>query len=364
MELSIKEVCRSNQSYDFVFVSHLPSFYKINLFNKLAKSVSILAIFLGESSNERTADFVKGIKQFDYLFLNSGDFERRIRWYSSWKLLRILLKLKYKWLSVGAWDLPESWVAILCSPKHQNVIAQESSIFESELYGWKGLIKRLFVKRLSLALVSGEPHGRLMRAVGFDGEIVVTGGVGLANRAKRAIDSDRKFSGNFLYVGRLSSEKNLAYLLGIFACSQMANFRLTLVGNGPERESLRMLAGSNVSLVGHMPNELIHEIYLSHDVFVLPSLSEPWGLVVEEALYYGLPVLASSKVGSVEDLVLNSGAGLVFDPLSEKSLHQAIEAMATHYEQYSKAARAIDFASRDAAQVWAYVEAVRQKAAV
>jgi len=364
MKRSFKEVCCFNQSYDFVFVSHLPSFYKINLFNELAKSVKILAIFLGETSKERTADFVRGNKQFDYLFLNSGDFELRVRWYSSLKLLLILLKLKYKRLSVGSWDLPESWFAILCSPKRKNVISQESSVFESVTLGWKGLLKRLFSSRLSMALVSGLPHARLMRAVGFDGTIIVTGGVGLANRAKQTIETSRKFSGNFLYVGRLSSEKNLAFLLRVFARSELANFHLTLVGNGPERESLRVLAGDNVSLIGHVPNENIHEIYASHDVFVLPSLSEPWGLVVEEALYYGLPVLASSNVGSVEDLVLNSGAGLAFDPLSENSLHQAIEAMAAHYEQYANSARAIDFASRDAAQVLVYIEAVRDRVAV
>lgn len=346
--------------YDFVFITHLPSFYKINLFNEIAKNVRVLVIFLGETSHERTADFVKGEKIFDYLYLNTGDFEFRSRWASLWKLWRILHKLKYRLISVGAWDLPESWAAILCSPKKKNVIMQESSVFESELYGWKGLLKRLFAKRLSLALVSGRPQGRLMSAVGFDGSIVVTGGVGLANRAERTVKPYRRFTGKFLYVGRLSSEKNLALLLRVFARSEMVNFHLTLVGNGPECESLQALAGSNVSLVGHVPNVRIQEVYESHDVFILPSLREPWGLVVEEALYYGLPVLASSKVGSVEDLILSYGAGLAFDPLSKNSLKQAIEAMAAQYERYADAARTIDFVSRDTVQVRVYVEAVRE----
>lgn len=344
--------------YDWVFVSHLPSFYKINLFNEIAKSASVLAIFLGETSHERTADFVKGDKQFDYVFLNTGDFERRGRWHSSWKLVRILLNLKYKRISVGGWDLPESWTAILCSPKNKNVITQESSIFESKLSGVKSLLKRLFVKRLGLALVSGVPHARLMRAVGFEGDVVVTGGVGLANRAERVIRAHKEFSGRFLYVGRLSPEKNLAFLLRVFALPSMVDFHLTLAGNGPEREALRSLAGKNVTFAGHVPNERIHEVYATHDVFVLPSLSETWGLVVEEALYYGLPVLVSSSVGSVEDLVLSYGAGLVFDPLSENSLQQMIEAMAAQYDKHARAACGIDFDDRDAKQVKVYIDAV------
>lgn len=361
MEIPIRDVHSVSHTYDFVFISHLPSFYKINLFNCIARHISVLAIFLGETSHERTADFVRGEKHFDYLYLNSGDFERRARWASSWRLCRILRKLEYKLISVGAWDLPESWAAILCSPRHKNVVTQESSIFESELHGWKARLKHLFVKRLDLALVSGGPHGQLMRAAGFDRAIVVTGGVGLANRAERAVRPEKKFTGRFLYVGRLSSEKNLAFLLRVFSSPAMANFHLTLVGNGPERELLRSLAGCNVSLVGHVPNENIQGIYASHDVFVLPSLREPWGLVVEEALYYGLPVLASSRVGSIEDLVVGYGAGLSFDPLSEASLQNAVQSVVVQYEKFANAARAIDFVCRDADQVRVYIEAVKER---
>lgn len=351
----------SHQEYDWIFVSHLPSFYKINLFNEIAKSASVLAIFLGETSQERTADFVKGDKQFDYVFLNAGDFEQRSRWRSSWKLVRILLTLKYRRISVGGWDLPESWVAISYSHKSANVITQESSIFESKLSGVKSLLKRLFVKRLGLALVSGLPHARLTRAVGYDGEIVVTGGVGLANRAERRARSNREFSGRFLYVGRLSPEKNLAFLLRVFALPALAGFHLTLAGDGPERESLKALAGSNVSFSGHVPNERIQEVYASHDVFILPSISEPWGLVVEEALYYGLPVLASTKVGSVEDLVVNSGAGLSFNADSDESLRAAILLVASDYDKYANATSSIDFVRRDAEQVRVYIEALRER---
>lgn len=344
--------------YDFIFVSHLPSFYKINLLNEIAKNASILVIFLGETSHERAADFVKGEKKFDYLYLNSGDFEQRSRWVSSLRLLRILRKLSYKLISVGAWDLPESWLTILYSPIHKNVLAQETSIFESELTGWKGLLKRIFTKRLGLALVSGEPHSRLMRSLGFDGQIAVTGGVGLANRPEFKWKQRSKFSGRFLYVGRLSPEKNLAFLLRVFALPEMMKFHLTLAGNGPARAALQALAGRNVAFIGHVPNEKIQEIYASHDVFILPSISEPWGLVVEEALYYGLPVLASSKVGSVVDLVLTYGAGLSFDPYSELSLQKAIELVSVQYEQFANATQAIDFAERDKAQVRVYVEAI------
>ena len=345
--------------YDFVFVSHLPSFYKTNLFNEIAKHVRVFTIYLGETSCERTADFVKGKRQFDCVFLNYGDFEKRSRWVSSIRLLCILLRLNYRLISVGGWDLPESWLTIFISPKRKNLISQESSIYESQLSGWKLLLKRIFAKRLEIALVSGEPHRRLMEAVGFNGKTVVTGGVGLANRLK--IEQVKKtFRYRFLYVGRLSREKNLDLLLRVFALPEMAKYYLTLAGQGPDRIALQTLAGSNVSFIGHIPNERIQDIYTSHDVFILPSLSEPWGLVIEEALYYGLPVLASSKVGSVENLVLAYGAGLSFDPLSEKSLQEAMAMIIDQYEKYSLAARSIDFLKRDEEQIRIYINSINE----
>lgn len=348
-----------SREYDYVFVTHLPSFYKISLFNEIAKSASVLAIFLGETSLQRTADFVKGEKNFDYLYLNSGDFEQRKQWASSWRLCRILAGLKYKRISVGAWDLLESWVAIFCSPTYKNVLMQESSIFESTVHGYKGWLKKIFAKRLSIAFVSGKPHGRLMRSVGFKGDVIVTGGVGLATRAKRQSNSTRVFSGKFLYVGRLSPEKNLPILLSTFSLPSMQNYQLTMVGTGPQYDSLKLMASKNVEFKGHIPNENIHAIYETHDVFILPSISEVWGLVVEEALYYGLPVLVSAQVGSVEDLVIDTGAGLAFDPNSSRSLGSVIEAMSRDYSRFSAAARAIEFDIRDAKQVQVYVDSLR-----
>lgn len=349
------------KQYDFVFISHLPSFYKINIFNKIAEKSRILVIFLGETSIERTIDFVTGKMAFDYYYLNTGHFETRRILFSSIYLLYLLRHINYKLISVGAWDLPESWVAIMISPKSKNVITQESSIFESKNKGWKSIFKRVFVQRLSLSFVSGVPHERLMRSVGFNGQIVITGGVGLPNRAERQLNTEKGFNGKFLYVGRLSPEKNIEMLLSVFAAPEMSAYSLTIVGSGTERERLRHIASSNVVFIDHVPNDVIQHIYATHDIFILASTSEPWGLVVEEALYYGLPVLASSYVGCAEDLIVKYGSGLLFDPYSKSSCIAACSEIISQYKQYSVAVRAIDFADRDYNQVKVYLDAITER---
>lgn len=72
------------------------------------------------------------------------------------------------------------------------------------------------------------------------------------------------------------------------------------------------MAKDNIRFLGHVPNDSLPEIYERHDVFILPSRYEPWGLVVEEALFRGLPVIASDKVGSAADMVAALETGAVF----------------------------------------------------
>jgi hypothetical protein len=62
-------------AYDFVFITHLPSFYKVNLYEQLSRRGSVFVIFLGASSTIRTADFVKEPAAFDHFFLSQGSVE-------------------------------------------------------------------------------------------------------------------------------------------------------------------------------------------------------------------------------------------------------------------------------------------------
>lgn len=94
----------------------------------------------------------------------------------------------------------------------------------------------------------------------------------------------------------------------------LPSLRLTIVGFGEQEDELRALAGANVTFAGAVNNKRLPEIYQAHDVFILPSKSEPWGLVVEEALNNGMPVIVSDRVGCHKALI-NAQNGLVFPPV-------------------------------------------------
>jgi glycosyltransferase involved in cell wall biosynthesis len=125
---------------------------------------------------------------------------------------------------------------------------------------------------------------------------------------------------HFLFVGRLAEEKNVAGLIRAYRLYRDAGgqWGLVLVGQGPLGEDLRVLTAvlgltSDVKFEGHKDIGSLVPYYAHATAFVLPSTSEPWGLVVNEAMASGLPVIVSSRCGCVDDLVKDGENGYITD---------------------------------------------------
>lgn len=106
-----------------------------------------------------------------------------------------------------------------------------------------------------------------------------------------------------LFVGRLAMEKDLATLLRAAAHLRTSGLEtsVAIAGSGPLEHELRRLASDlhvPVDFRGFLSGAPLAALYAAADVFVLPSSSEPWGLVVNEAMHAGLPVVVSDRVGS------------------------------------------------------------------
>jgi glycosyltransferase involved in cell wall biosynthesis len=133
-----------------------------------------------------------------------------------------------------------------------------------------------------------------------------------------------------LYAGRLAPEKRLDDLL--LAGHDLANPRvwLMLAGEGRERARLerqaRALSLPRVLFPGLLGQEELARLYLAADIFVLPSDREPWGLVINEAMNFSLPIVASEVVGAVPDLV-HADNGLVFPPGNADALRRCLKTL-------------------------------------
>lgn len=299
--------------YDIIFITNLSSFYKINLYNKIAKSKKILVIFTHVQDKQRNNDFYNGEKEFNYIYLSQRTLLNKI-----FSFLRLLMSIQYKFIIVGGWDQLILWIAVIISSRNKNGVLVESSIFESKVKGVIRWIKKIFLSRVSKAYVSGKSQSDLCLTLGFHGKIIKTKGVGIFNIRAQQKYLPKSIVKNFIFVGRLSPEKNIQLLIETF--NKLPGLTLNIVGFGPLEFELKSIANQNINFLGAIPNAELFEIYQQNDVFVLPSYSEPWGMVVEEALNCGLPVIVSDRVGCAEEII-NESNGIVFklsDPFGFK----------------------------------------------
>ncbi|MEA5401609.1 glycosyltransferase [Arcicella sp. DC2W] len=124
---------------------------------------------------------------------------------------------------------------------------------------------------------------------------------------------------NFIFVGRLIEFKNLFKLFDAFKIAQKNNdWGLIILGDGELKSTLKQYAQDlsiqNVFFFEGVNWQKVPQYLSLGDVLVLPSSSEPWGLVVNEAMACGLPVAVSNKCGCAAELVKESENGFTFNP--------------------------------------------------
>ena len=246
-------------------------------------------------------------------------------------------------------------------------------------------LKRRLVRLFDAALVGGSPQMSYVESLGMHRDKIFVGYDSVDNEyfARRAADARARAEElrqrydlpqrYFLSLGRFMAKKNLGTLIRAYRrfldSAPGTRTHLVMVGSGDEETNLRMLCDElrlpvynkmapiadlqesstadcppGVHFYGFRQIEENPIFYALSDTFILPSLVEEWGLVINEALSCSLPVVVSEKVGCAEDL-LRPGAppgsersltwkpqlancirqnGFVFDPKSVASLTDAL----------------------------------------
>lgn len=131
-----------------------------------------------------------------------------------------------------------------------------------------------------------------------------------------------------LYVGRLVRCKRVDLLIEALrqVSERRSDIGLLIVGDGTERKSLEKLAQNlpQVFFLGFHDWRHLPRFYAAADLFILPSECEPWGLVVNEAMASGLPVIATRKVGAAHDLIIEGENGYLVPENDVEAMASAI----------------------------------------
>lgn len=139
----------------------------------------------------------------------------------------------------------------------------------------------------------------------------------------------------FLYVGRLVRGKGVFELLDAYdrlGENIRAQVSLVFVGDGPDRAELEerasRIAPNSIRFHGFVHREDLPDFYALSEALIFPTHSDPWGLVVNEAMACAIPVVASNVAGCVADLMVERSNGFVVPPREPDMLASAMQALA------------------------------------
>ncbi|NTU67266.1 MAG: glycosyltransferase family 4 protein [Chlorobiaceae bacterium] len=238
----------------------------------------------------------------------------------------------------GSIAFPSGAAATRWCTKHRRplVVFDDARLDDVPRPGYVDWVKRQVYSHVDAIVVPAPSHDATYRHFGFAAERLFHGVNAVDNAffgSGRATPVENLPPSPFLLcVGRQIPIKNCALLLKAFmAIAEQPESRawnLVFVGEGTEHDTLTKLAGAlhgkRVHFVPFNSQEKLSWYYQAASAMVLPSLRETWGLVVNEAMAAGLPVLVSNRCGCAETLVHDGENGFVFDPERIESISESL----------------------------------------
>lgn len=329
-----------------VYWNNIPSPYMVERFNALADrgTFEFEAWFNDRNEPDRSWDVDESSWRFKYRYVPRIRIGKRVlHW--PWLLLArrpdVLVSLYAEPVFIAGWLLAKLrgaktgfWVEVT----FDRWVKRRA---------YKNWIKRWLFRRVDAIVTVGEDGRRFAEHAGaIAGKIFYaphvidvshySNGAQLARSGRAQLRTELGLRGTvFVYVGRLWWGKGLTYLLEAFEAVQARSsdeISLLLVGDGPDEAKLRQRSAErglrNVVFAGFKQKPELPRYYAASDVFVFPTLGDPYGLVVDEAMACGLPVISTSAAGEIRDRIEEGVNGYIVPPDDSLALAARMEELA------------------------------------
>jgi glycosyltransferase involved in cell wall biosynthesis len=327
--------------------------YRIPVFNVLARraGLDLHVIFLAETDETvRQWRVYKDEICFSHQILPS--WRRRAGRTSiliNRGLWSALNKVSPQVVICGGYNYPASWEALLWARRRRVpfVLWSESNSQDARAgRAWVESLKAYFLRHCDRFVVPGKASFEYLKMLGCEEASISTAPNAVDNNwfATRAESTFRraaefrdqlKLPSRFiLFVGRLVPEKGVFDLLEAYAMLESglrSEVGLVFAGDGVSREELaqqaKRISPGTVCFPGFAQREDLAGLYALAECLVLPTQSDPWGLVVNEAMACGLPIIVSSVAGCSTDLVDDGWNGYVVPLRDSGKLTVAINSL-------------------------------------
>ncbi len=330
--------------------------YRIPVFNALARDpgIDLQVIFLSETDPSlREWPIYKDEIDFSYQVLphwRAGVGARRLL--INWGMKHALDRFSPEAIVCGGYNYIASWQAKRWSSLNKvPLLAWIESTSQDKRSGLGAVeaMKANFLSECAGVIVAGRSSMEYAKSFNVASDRIVVAPDAVDNdffmRAAEAARSSAESVRErlnlpkryFLYCGRLVREKGVFDLLEAYAAlppSIRCEVGLVFAGDGQARAKLESIARQQtlgeIRFTGFQRREQLAELYALADALMFPTHSDPWGLVVNEAMACGLPVIATNVAGCVADLVEDGWNGRVVDKRNPRQLASAMAEIASH----------------------------------
>jgi glycosyltransferase involved in cell wall biosynthesis len=328
--------------------------YRVPVFNALAKrsEIDLHVIFLAENDpGVRRWHVYKEEIEFSYQVLPSRRWRLGMHHLLLNRGLRSALnQAEPDVLLCGGYNYLASWEAAYWANTHKVplLLWSESTAADTrKQYATVERMKSHFLSMCNGFVVPGIASANYLKTLGIPGQLIFTApnAVDIERFSRLADESHWKRSNlagesslpsrYFLYVGRLIKAKGVFDLLDAYAQIDetiRAKVDLVFVGDGKDASELMERASriksGNICFPGFVQRDGLAQFYTHGNALILPTHSDTWGLVVNEAMSCGLPIIATDVAGCVPDLVRNDWNGFVVPPRDSRALAGAMMKLA------------------------------------
>lgn len=310
-----------------LYLVNIPSPYRVNFFNELGKLCDLTVLFEHKYSKDREKKWHNNnFNNFNGIFLNESDYKKSNNlWF---KVIKYLKNKKYDCIVIGGYSTPTGSFAItyLKYKEIPFVLNVDGGIINYSENKMKYLIKKHFISSANFWLSTGKSTTTYLTYYGADEKktfIYPFTTLYRSDITKNIINNEKKsFYKNklnirekkvIITVGRFIYSKGFDVLLN--ACRLISSdIGVYIVGGEPTEEytNLKEKFGlTNVHFIGFKTNKELSEYYLSSDLFILPTRSDVWGLVINEAMSFGLPIITTDKCIAGLELVVDYENGFI-----------------------------------------------------
>lgn len=341
-----------------VLLSEMLQPYRVPVFNCIAgqEGVDLTVLLLSIREKNRKWEIPFDSCQFRYEVLPGRDlYIRSLDWglHLSWGVTQALRRLAPD-VIVGTGYVSPAYLTAQRYARRYGlgyVLWSGSTLATSRIgKGPLRWMKRCFLRRCDAFLSYGTDATQALTTLGANPSRIVSGRntVDVDFFARLAADaceapSFAEWRSRFparviLYTGQMLDRKGVMDLIQAFQQANCPDLGLVLVGDGPEFDNYRRVTQgmTGVFWEGYVQSRDMGPYLAAADVLVMPSYLEPWGLVVNEAMAAGLPVIATTCSGATTDLVREGETGYAFTAGDVNRLATLLCSVAREPEKWKK----------------------------